>query len=214
MYFDGSDVGLATNSNEDVGAVHVRESGGTSTLLLTTIGNFSVTGVSGANEDVVAFNPTSLGGTTAGTYGPGLAFDGSLYGLSSFTVDGIDLSSPPGAAPLLAQSRAVDSDQAIRSGLVANTSSAGSGQTTLAAESSLQTPRIASSATPVSQAPLPDTQPTRRHHVVRSGRTARTAEPVAETAQVETENTSAINAQTPTRSIIANLVSRLRRRGR
>ena len=100
IYFDGSDVGLSTNDNEDVNALYVRETGGTPTLFLSTVGNFSVTGASGANEDAFAFAPTTLGSTTAGTFGPGLAFDGSLYGLGSFTVDGIHLVSP--VSPLAA----------------------------------------------------------------------------------------------------------------
>jgi hypothetical protein len=96
LYFDGSDVGLSTN-NEDINALYVRESAGNPTLFFSTLGSFSVTGVSGANEDVFAFNPTSLGATTAGTYGPGLAFDGSLYGLSSFAFDGIHFGALPSA---------------------------------------------------------------------------------------------------------------------
>jgi hypothetical protein len=64
-YFDGSDVGLGSNSNEDVDALAVTSAG---TLLLSTVGNFSVPGVSGANEDIFQFTPTSLGANTAGTY--------------------------------------------------------------------------------------------------------------------------------------------------
>ncbi len=67
IYFDGSDVGLSTNDNEDVNALYVREGGGNPTLFLSTLGNFSVTGASGANEDAFAFTPTTLGSTTAGT---------------------------------------------------------------------------------------------------------------------------------------------------
>jgi hypothetical protein len=64
-YFDGSDVGLGSNSNEDVDAA-ARTSAGK--LLLSTVGSFSVPGVSGADEDILQFTPTSLGSTTAGTY--------------------------------------------------------------------------------------------------------------------------------------------------
>jgi hypothetical protein len=88
MYFDGSDVSLANSSDEDVDAAFVASNGA---IHLSTLGSFSVPGVSGANEDVVAFTPTSLGTTTAGTYGPGLVLDGSLYGLASFNVDGFQL---------------------------------------------------------------------------------------------------------------------------
>ncbi len=88
MYFDGSDVGLATNSDEDVDAVAVDGSG---RIYLSTVGPFGVTGVSGEDEDVFVFTPSSLGGTTAGTFGPGLFFDGSLFGLDANDVKAIDV---------------------------------------------------------------------------------------------------------------------------
>ena len=103
MYFDGSDVGLSTNNGEDVNAIYVREGSGNPTLFLSTTGNFAVTGASGANEDAVAFAPTSLGGNTAGTFGPGLAFDGSVYGLAAFNVDGIYLAPASSAVQATAQ---------------------------------------------------------------------------------------------------------------
>ncbi len=91
-YFDGSDVGLATNSSEDVDAIWVNEAVTPNPdIYLCTLGNFSVSGVSGANEDIFVFHPTSLGSTTAGTFGPGLYFDGSLYGLSSYDLDAFDV---------------------------------------------------------------------------------------------------------------------------
>ncbi len=65
-YFDGSDVGLSTSSEEDVDALTLTTAGN---LRLSTVGNFSVTGASGADEDVFEFTPTSLGSTTAGTFG-------------------------------------------------------------------------------------------------------------------------------------------------
>ena len=108
LYFDGSDVGLANNDNEDIRALYLRETSGNPTLFFTTVGGFSVTGASGTNEDIFAFNPTSLGATTAGTFGPGLAFDGSLYGLSSFAVDGIHL----GALPTAGQAAVLSSETA------------------------------------------------------------------------------------------------------
>jgi subtilisin family serine protease len=65
MYFDGSDVGLATTADEDVDGAGLDSAGN---ILLSTLGPFSVTGVSGDDEDVLEFAPTSLGSTTAGTY--------------------------------------------------------------------------------------------------------------------------------------------------
>ncbi|HUU83801.1 MAG TPA: S8 family serine peptidase [Phycisphaerae bacterium] len=65
MYFDGSDVGLNTSSDEDVDAAGLTSSG---SILLSTLGSFSVTGVSGDDEDVFEFSPTSLGSSTSGTF--------------------------------------------------------------------------------------------------------------------------------------------------
>jgi len=65
MYFDGSDVSLADSSAEDVDGAGIRSSG---TILLSTQGLFSVPLVSGDNEDIFEFTPTSLGSTTAGSY--------------------------------------------------------------------------------------------------------------------------------------------------
>ncbi len=87
LYFDGSDVGL-TSSDEDVDGVAVDASG---TIYLSTTGPFSVSGRSGADEDVFVFTPSSLGATTSGTFGSTLFFDGSLYGLGSNDIYAIDL---------------------------------------------------------------------------------------------------------------------------
>ena len=87
IYFDGIDVGLS-GSSENVDAVAVDASG---KLYLSTSGAFSVPGVSGANEDVFVFTPTSLGANTAGTFSSTLFFDGSVYGLAANDVVAIDL---------------------------------------------------------------------------------------------------------------------------
>jgi subtilisin family serine protease/subtilisin-like proprotein convertase family protein len=97
FYFDGSDVGLASNNGEDIDGLFVREyvlPSGLPRLFFNTVGNFSVPGVSGANEDVFAFNPTSLGANTAGSYGPGLGLDGDTFGLDSFDLDGFSMRPP------------------------------------------------------------------------------------------------------------------------
>jgi hypothetical protein len=85
LYFDGSDVGLSSSS-EDIDALGV---GGDSSLSLSTTGAFSVPGASGADEDVFGFAPSSLGSNTTGAYEPALRFNGSLFGLSS-DVNGVD----------------------------------------------------------------------------------------------------------------------------
>jgi len=98
IYFDGSDVSLSDNSSEDVDALFVKAStvpGGMPSLSFSTRGSFSVPGVSGANEDAVTFLPTTLGSTTSGTYRSALAFDGSLYALAPFDLDGIHSGLPP-----------------------------------------------------------------------------------------------------------------------
>ncbi len=77
MYFDGSDVGLTTNG-EDIDAFHVLDNGD---ILISTSGSFSVTGASGADEDVVRFTPTALGATTSGTWSA--YFDGSDVALNN-----------------------------------------------------------------------------------------------------------------------------------
>lgn len=76
-YFDGSDVGLST-SDEDVDAFASAPDG---RLLISTIGNVSVPGASGADEDLLAFAPAALGSTTTGSWA--MYFDGSDVGLSS-----------------------------------------------------------------------------------------------------------------------------------
>ena len=65
-YFDGSDVGLSTSSSEDVDALSVNEVAGT--LSLSTVGGFSVTGLSGVDEDLFDFTPATLGSSTSGAF--------------------------------------------------------------------------------------------------------------------------------------------------
>jgi fibronectin type 3 domain-containing protein len=87
MYFDGSDVGIST-SNENVDAAAVDAAG---RVYLSTTGNFNATGVSGADEDVFVFTPTTLGATTSGAFSSMLYFDGSAFGLGGNDIAAIDL---------------------------------------------------------------------------------------------------------------------------
>jgi hypothetical protein len=87
MYFDGSDVGLADTSSEDVDSLEVV--GGN--LYLSTLDNFSVNGVVGAGEDIFICVPTSLGDLTACNYVSTLFFDGSAWGLAGNDLDGLYL---------------------------------------------------------------------------------------------------------------------------
>ena len=88
LYFDGSDVSLGSSSDEDIYALAIDPTG---KIYLSTKGNFSVSGVSGADEDVFVFTPSSLGSSTAGAFAATLFSDGSAYGLSGNDVYGIDL---------------------------------------------------------------------------------------------------------------------------
>lgn len=78
LYFDGSDVELSNSTGENVDAAGITSSG---TILLSTAGNFSVTGVSGDDMDIIEFTPTSLGSTTSGTYQ--LFLDVAALGIAS-----------------------------------------------------------------------------------------------------------------------------------
>ncbi|MCB0060933.1 MAG: hypothetical protein KDE19_02415 [Caldilineaceae bacterium] len=71
LYFDGSDVGLDANG-EDIDSISVLPDG---RILVSTLGSIKVNGVSGADEDLTAFTPTSLGNNTQGSWAP--YFDGS-----------------------------------------------------------------------------------------------------------------------------------------
>jgi hypothetical protein len=85
-YFDGSDVGL-TQSSEDVNGVFVGNNGD---IYLTTLGAFSVTGVSGGGDDIFKCVPSSMGATTACSFS--LTWDGIGSGLPSGAIlDGIQL---------------------------------------------------------------------------------------------------------------------------
>ncbi len=84
IYFDGSDVGLSTSS-EDIDAVDFAPDG---RLILGTRGSFSVTGVAGNDEDLIAFTATSLGETTSGTWA--MYFDGSDVGLNDATSEQVN----------------------------------------------------------------------------------------------------------------------------
>jgi sugar lactone lactonase YvrE len=89
MYFDASDVGL-TQSAADVDAVELLSDG---RVVVSTAGNVSVAGISARDEDLLAFTPTALGETTAGTFA--LYFDGSDVSLgdSAEDVDGASVDS-------------------------------------------------------------------------------------------------------------------------
>ncbi len=80
-YFDGSDVGL-TRSGEDIDTLSVSYDG---KLLVSTVGSFRVPGISGRDEDLIFFTPTSLGRKTSGTWAR--YFDDSDAGLQRSSED-------------------------------------------------------------------------------------------------------------------------------
>jgi Ca2+-binding RTX toxin-like protein len=85
LYFDGSDVGLTRSWAESLDAVAMNAD----QLVLSTKGSFSVSGLSGRDEDAFGFTPTSLGRQTSGVFGSDLLFDGSRFGFSG-DLSGID----------------------------------------------------------------------------------------------------------------------------
>jgi sugar lactone lactonase YvrE len=90
LYFHGIDVGLDTTS-ENIDAIDILSDG---RLLISTTGNPTVPGLSGlADEDILAFTPTSLGATTSGSWA--WYFDGSdvALGSSSEDIDALDVGS-------------------------------------------------------------------------------------------------------------------------
>ena len=85
IYFDGSDVGLSTTASEDVNGAWVDAAG---KIYLTTLGAFSVTGVSGDGSDIFVCTPGSLGATTTcSTWA--MVWDGSLQGFSGEDTDSV-----------------------------------------------------------------------------------------------------------------------------
>lgn len=76
LYFDGSDVGLDDPAAEMLNGFDLLPDG---RLLFSTDGSFAVPGLTGKDEDIFAFMPTTLGDTTSGTWA--MYFDGSLSGI-------------------------------------------------------------------------------------------------------------------------------------
>jgi hypothetical protein len=76
MYFDGSDVGFDT-FKEDIDALTLLPDG---RLLISTVSSYNVPGVSGQDEDLIAFTPATLGENTSGAWE--LYFDGEAADLA------------------------------------------------------------------------------------------------------------------------------------
>ncbi len=85
FYFDGSDVGLTTNS-EKLDAIALLPDG---RILISTNGSMNAGGLAASDEDIIAFTPLTLGADTAGTVAH--YFDGSDVGLGSGDIDAVSV---------------------------------------------------------------------------------------------------------------------------
>ncbi|VAW34160.1 hypothetical protein MNBD_CHLOROFLEXI01-2179, partial [hydrothermal vent metagenome] len=90
LEFDGSDVGLASSSSEDVWGVWLDETNGD--IYLTTRGSFTVTGASGDGADIFTCGSPTTGSSTACTFS--LFWDGSLDGFGGEAMDGLFVERP------------------------------------------------------------------------------------------------------------------------
>jgi hypothetical protein len=147
LYFDGSDVGLSTTSSEDVDALDVVDG----KVYLSTLGDFSVTGIAGANDDVFVCTPTSLGSTTACAYSSALYFDGSTWGLDANDVDGINLL-VVGPVPTSTPSPTLTLT-ATPTGIATNTATITPTGTATATETVTSTPTVSVTVTPTHTPP-------------------------------------------------------------
>jgi len=84
LYLKGASVGLDDTKNEKIDAIGILPDG---RLVVSTGGSFNVSGISGKNQDLIAFNAISLGKQTHGTWE--LYFDGSKVGLGEVNVNGV-----------------------------------------------------------------------------------------------------------------------------
>ena len=87
LYFDGSDVGLSESSSEEINGVWLDPI--SNQVYLTTLGAFSVAGLSGDGSDIFICAPNSLGTSTSCTFNS--YWSGSLNGFAGEVVDGIDI---------------------------------------------------------------------------------------------------------------------------
>ena len=85
IYIDGSDIGL-TEGNEDIKGVSALSNGD---LVLSTVGGFQVTGLSGGGSDLFSFTPNSTGDNTSGSFDS--FFNGANNGLENQVVADISV---------------------------------------------------------------------------------------------------------------------------
>lgn len=82
LYLDGSDIGLDDTSDEDLKGVSIKDDG---ELVLSTLGSFNVTNLSGDGSDLFSFVPGTIGGNSNGTFS--LFSDGEANGFGTQVID-------------------------------------------------------------------------------------------------------------------------------
>ena len=82
-FIDGSDIGL-DSSSEDIDAIDALDDG---RYIISTTGNVTVPAVTARDEDILVFDPTSLGAATSGTWD--WYVDGSDVQISSEDIDAV-----------------------------------------------------------------------------------------------------------------------------
>ncbi|MEM6254971.1 MAG: Ig-like domain-containing protein, partial [Cyanobacteria bacterium P01_D01_bin.156] len=88
IYTDGSDISLDSSGGENISAVAIDAD---ENLYWSTYNSFEVPEVSGVDEDVFVFTPTTTGSNTKGTFDSDLFFDGSALGIARGDIRGLDL---------------------------------------------------------------------------------------------------------------------------
>lgn len=119
--FDGSDVGLTSYSEDVTGVTY--DGNGTGDIYLSTLGSYSVSGLSGNTADVIICSPTSLGTTTACDWS--LYWSGTQAGISTFNaIDGLFVdfgginSADSGADPTAVTLNTLNAETTLLSGFV------------------------------------------------------------------------------------------------
>jgi hypothetical protein len=87
LYFDGSDVGLNDSTSEQINETWIDSV--TNQVYITTLGTFTVTGVSGEGSDIFICTPSSLGSTTACTFTS--YWVGASNGFLGEIIDGLEI---------------------------------------------------------------------------------------------------------------------------
>ncbi len=88
LFFNGSDVGLNSSDDENIDAFDLHSDG---RLIISTMGDFSVPGLTGHEEDLIAFTPDTPGDYSSGTWA--MFVDGSDVEIAGEDVDAVALNS-------------------------------------------------------------------------------------------------------------------------